>query len=343
MRYTEILLIFAFAVTPLPAQEEMAGPSNKKAQKSYQEAENYLHQRMIVAALRDFKKADKQDGGRCKACQKQTIKYGIEFGDWKSAETAAAEMVEGARGATNVALAHYEFGTVLLDEALKNHKDGIFSRADDEMTKALASVPNFPAAVFADGQALAYLNQDEAAKTQFARYAAMVRADDPSRQRALLFVSRPEMARARMAPPFAVTTLNGERIAMDDLKGKVVLIDFWAAWCGPCRAALPHLREIAKKFQDQPLVILSVSLDPYEHKWRDFIAKNGMTWLNCRDGDFNGPMAKAFDMHAIPHTFTIDADGVLQDEHVGDASIEGKLKKLVARERQLRAADKATP
>jgi thiol-disulfide isomerase/thioredoxin len=124
------------------------------------------------------------------------------------------------------------------------------------------------------------------------------------------------------------------------LKGKVVLIDFWATWCGPCREALPHMREIAKKFQGQPLVVLSVSLDGDEQKWKDFIAKNGMTWPQYYDGGFTGPISKMFGVQAIPHTFTIDADGVLQDEHIGDASIEGKLKKLVGRARELQAAEK---
>ena len=120
-------------------------------------------------------------------------------------------------------------------------------------------------------------------------------------------------------------------------KGKVVLLDFWATWCGPCREALPHMLDIAKKFQDQPLVILSVSLDDNEDKWKEFVAKNRMTWLQYRDGGFTGPISTLFDVRAIPQTFTIDADGVLQDEKIGDAS-EGKLKKLLARARELQVA-----
>ena len=119
-----------------------------------------------------------------------------------------------------------------------------------------------------------------------------------------------------------------------------VLVDFWAAWCGPCREALPHMRTIAKKFEGQPLVVLSVSLDSDEQKWKDFIEKNQMTWLHYRDGGYDGPVSKLFSVEAIPHTFTIDADGVLQDEHIGDASIEGKLKKLVARAREVQTAEK---
>jgi thiol-disulfide isomerase/thioredoxin len=119
-----------------------------------------------------------------------------------------------------------------------------------------------------------------------------------------------------------------------------VLIDFWATWCPPCREALPHMREIANKFQGQPLVVLSVSLDQDEQKWKDFIGKNEMTWPQYRDGGLTGPIAKMFGTEAIPHTFTIDADGVLQEEHIGDAATEGELKKLVARARELQAPAK---
>ncbi len=342
MRTIGIILILTFAVTPLLAQQEMAGPTNEKAQKSYQQGMNYLTRDMVLAALESFKKADKQDGGRCQGCQNQIIKCGMELGDWKAAETAAEEMVEEAPGGTKLALAHYEFAMVLMSEGLDRHKDEPYERAHDELTKALAAAAKFPMAVYNDGLALAHLNQDAAAKARFEQFGKMAPADDPHQQRALLFASHPEMARAKMAPPFAVTTLDGQRISLDDLKGKVVLIDFWATWCGPCREALPHLQQIARKFQGEPLVILSVSLDSEENKWKDFVAKNGMTWMNCRDGRFDGPMAKLFGVHAIPQTFTIDADGVLQDQHVGDASIEGKLKKQIARARELDAAVKTT-
>jgi len=226
-----------------------------------------------------------------------------------------------------------------MEEGLQKHKEELFARTHDEITKALAAYANFPDALYLDGRALANLRQDEAAKARFEEYVKTKEGNDPNRQRATRYISRPELARARMAPPFAVTTVDGQRIAMDDLQGKVVLLDFWATWCEPCREALPHIREVAKKFQGQPLVILSVSLDGDEQKWKEFIAKNEMTWPQYRDGGFTGSVAKMFAVTAIPHTFTIDADGVLQDEHIGDASIEGKLKKLIARARELQPAE----
>ncbi len=339
MRYLVIVLLLACSAAPQAAQEKAEGPLDPKAAKSYEEGLKALKIHRTDEALEKFKKADKQEGGHCRACQKMMIKYGAELGEWKTAELAGEEMVAQAQG-DEVAVTHYQLGMVLLTEGLSKHKDELFQRAHEEMTKALAAHVNFPNAIFSDGRALAHLKQDEAAKAQFERFVKMRPEDDLDRQRALRYISQPELARARMAPPFAVTTLNGERVALDDLKGKVVLLDFWATWCGPCREALPHMQKIARTFQGQPLVVLSVSLDNDEQKWKDFIQKNGMDWMHYRDGGFTGPISRMFAVNAIPHTFTIDADGVLQDEQIGDASIEGKLKKLVARAKEVQATAK---
>ncbi len=334
--------ILTLLLLPLLFSQDKADdvPTNEKAQKTYKEALDYLHRRMPDSALDNFKKADKQDGGHCVACQQKMIKYGMEYGDWKTAEFAAQEMVTNAQGDKALALAHYNLGFVLYHEAVAKHKDELFARAHDEMTKALAAYSVFSAAIFMDGRALAYMKQDEAAKARFQQYAEMRPPDDPDRQRALRFITQPDLARARMAPPFTITTTEGQRLSLDELKGKVVLIDFWATWCAPCREALPRVKNIARKFEGQPLIVLSVSLDTDEQKWRDFIAKNEMTWPQYRDAGFTGPMAKLFGVEAIPHTFTVDADGVLQDEHIGDADIEGKLKKLIARAQESQSAAK---
>jgi thiol-disulfide isomerase/thioredoxin len=329
MRIATTSLALALIMSPAMAQQD-DGPRDEKAQKTYKNALEELHNRRPAVALDDFKKADKQDGGHCFACQKQMIKYGVELEEWKTAELAVDEMIAASKGENEIALAHYQAGVVFMREGMQRHKDECFSRAHDEAGKALAAHANFPDAVMLDGKALAQLKQDDAAKVRFQQFIKMRPADDPEHQRALRYIDRPELTRAKMAPPFSLTTVDGQRISMDDLQGKVVLLDFWATWCGPCREALPHIQNVAKKFRGQQLVILSVSLDADEQKWKDFIGKNEMTWPQYRDGGFTGPIAKMFGVTAIPHTFTIDSDGVLQEEHIGDASIEGKLKKLLA-------------
>lgn len=342
MRIARISLALACFLTSVFAQEKAEGPTDEKARKTYEKALKSLREHNKESALDGFKKADKQDGGHCLACQRQMIKYGTELGEWKTAQLAAEEMLAGAQGEKETAIAHCQLAMVLFDQGLQKHKEELFSRAHEESAKALATHANFPDAVWLDGMALAHLAQDDAAKASFEQYVKMRPTDDPNRQRALRYISRPELARAKMAPPFAITAIDGRRISLDDLQGKVVLLDFWATWCVPCREALPHIREVAKKFQEQPLVILSVSLDSDEQKWKDFIAKNEMTWPQYRDGGFGGPIAKIFAVTDIPHTFTIDVDGVLQDEHIGDASIEGKLKKLLARARESHATEVPT-
>jgi thiol-disulfide isomerase/thioredoxin len=335
MRIVRLSLALLFVLPPVLAQEKTDGPTDEKARKTYEKAQKSLHEHKTEFALDDFKKADKQDGGHCLDCQRQMIKYGRELGDWKAAELAAEEMVAEAQSARDTAISHYQFAVILMEEGLQKHKEEIFARAHEEISKSLAAYSNFPDALYLDGRVLAQLKRDDEAKARFEQYVKTKPSEDPNRRRALRYISRPELARARMAPPFSITTVDGQRMSMDDLQGKVVLLDFWATWCVPCREALPHIRQVAKKFQGEPLLILSVSLDSEEQKWKDFIVKNEMTWPQYRDGSFSGPIAKMFAVNAIPHTFTIDADGVLQDEHIGDASIEGKLKKLLARAREL--------
>jgi thiol-disulfide isomerase/thioredoxin len=342
MRSAAILLLISCTLTPLKAQQVNEGPTSDKAKKTYNQGLEYLSKHQHGLALDSFKKADKQDGGHCTECQRKILKYAVELRDWKAAEAAGEQLVDSAQGNKNLAIAHYSLGVVWMSEASSRKKDELYSRAHDEMTKALTSYSNFPHAIFIDGQALAHMNQDDAAKAQFEKFVKMETTDDLDRRRALRYVSEPSLARARMAPAFEVITENGQRVSLDDFKGKVVLLDFWATWCGPCREALPHMKEIAKKFQGQPLVILSVSLDDNEDKWKEFVAKNEMTWLQYRDGGFTGPISTLFEVQAIPQTFTIDADGVLQDEKIGDAS-EGKLKKLLARAREPQVAQSPAP
>src|SRR5260370_1594140 len=100
-----ILMLFCF-LTAVLGQESTGGPSDEKALKTYEKAQKALRERRKEEALDDFKKADKQDGGHCLACQKQMIKYGEELGEWKTAEPGAEEIAAQPQGPTNTALAH---------------------------------------------------------------------------------------------------------------------------------------------------------------------------------------------------------------------------------------------
>lgn len=332
LRFLPSLLCLTLAVSVAHAS---AGPTDPKAQNTYAEAEEKLKQHHRQDALDLFKKADKQDGHHCADCLRQAYSLHVETGDYKHAAEDATELLGIVTAPVETATAHADRGFAELRHGQQEHKQDLFAAAHGDFAAALSFAPNDPGALYGDGMSLANLSQDDAAKQRFATFVKVKSADSVEGRRAIRYVNAPQLARERMAPPFNVTTLDGKNLSLDDLQGKVVLIDFWATWCGPCREALPHVQHIAQKFAGEPLVVLSVSLDTDDEKWKSFVAQHNMTWPQTRDGGFEGSLSREFQVTAIPHTFTIDADGVLQDEHVGDAAIEGKLKKLIAQARQL--------
>jgi thiol-disulfide isomerase/thioredoxin len=315
-----------------PDQPKPGAPTDAKARKTFAEAIEWREKGYTAIAIDTFRKANQQDGGHCTLCLRQAYVLAQQMNDYKSEEGILREWIPLVRADSSKATLHFQFGIALQRDGMAERgarKSVCFTESCDEFRTALQFDPSLATAHYGLGISLANLHQDDAARAEFTTFLGQNSAEPGLQERATRYVDHVELARARMAPPFALTTLDGQQISLDSLAGKVVLIDFWATWCGPCREALPHIRQIAQEFAGQPFVVLSVSLDDSNHEWREFVAKNGMTWLQYRDGGFKGPMATRFGVSEIPATFSIDGDGVLEDESVGDANIEGKLKKMI--------------
>ncbi|MGA3162241.1 MAG: redoxin domain-containing protein [Terracidiphilus sp.] len=340
------LTALTIAQTPAPAPQSKpaapsSGPADPKAIKTFASAVDWQRHGHYEAAMDDYRKANKQDGGHCAVCLQRAYDMAIKLEAYKDAIEIARELLSISENDAERANAHWYLAMALQVDGIRNKKERSIQESRGEFKAELDLNPNNAVARYNYGITLARLHQDDAARAEFTAFLDQDRKYPNLHPRAERFVERVELARATMAPPFSLTTLDGQHISMDGLAGKVVLIDFWATWCGPCREALPHIRQIAKKFEGQPLVVLSISQDGDEAKWREFVEKNGMTWLQYCDRG-TGPLSRQFGVHAIPATFTIDSDGVLEDQHVGDADIEGKLKKLIARATAA-ANKKATP
>ncbi len=326
---------------PMGAQDTCGCADNPKAEKAYAEATAWAAKGDASAALGEYKKVEKMTNGKCAGCNARILKYALQVEDWKSAEEAAQAIAAGADSNKAKARAHEQLAMVYIAESVKRKKPEMDAQVHDELTKALAAYANYPDALYLDGETLARMNQNDAAKAQFAKFVQLAPASDPRMDRAKRFADNPELAKARLAPPFKTTTMDGQTVSIDDFQGKVVLLDFWAVWCGPCKEALPHMKKIAAKFQGEPFVMLSVSLDDDEDIWKKFVAANGMTWLQTNAGGWDGALPKLFNVRAIPHTFTIDSNGVLQDEEIGDENIDGRLKKLIeqAKKKEAKSGD----
>ncbi len=131
------------------------------------------------------------------------------------------------------------------------------------------------------------------------------------------------------APEIALPDVDGNVFALSSLKGKYVLIDFWAAWCGPCRKENPNVVKLYQKYRNENFEILGVSLDRTKQAWLKAIADDGLQWKHVSDLKyFNSAAADAYQITAIPQTFLIDPQGKILIKGLRGPTLEAKLKEL---------------
>jgi len=136
-----------------------------------------------------------------------------------------------------------------------------------------------------------------------------------------------------IAPDISLPNPDGKVIKLSDLKGQVVLLDFWASWCGPCRRANPHVVKTYDKFKDKGFTVYSVSLDRpgQANRWKEAIAKDNLSWPNhVSDLKYwNSAPASTYGVRGIPKTFLIDKDGRIASTSVNPYSLDEELEKLL--------------
>ena len=314
-----------------PARQPAAYESDPRFLATMADGKQQRADEKYTNAADAFKKAVKLSDGQCRRCLNDLYAVQMEARSFKDAITTANQLIALAETPREKSNAENRLGDAILHQAGDKPKPAQLDAAQIAFAAAVADAPRNLAARYNDGCVLARQGKMDEAKEQFANCAANASPTDPTRIRAQHFADNPALALNKMAPAFELTALDGTRVNLDSI-GKVILIDFWATWCGPCNAALPEIKKIAKEFAGQPLVILSISRDDDEHAWRAFIDKNQMTWLQFRDR--NDRLTRLFAVEGIPHYFTIDSDGVLTSEMMGsDSDVEGKLKKLVKKAR----------
>jgi thiol-disulfide isomerase/thioredoxin len=129
-------------------------------------------------------------------------------------------------------------------------------------------------------------------------------------EKARKIIQDPRRAVEKFAPDFSIITSDGEYISSDELRGKVILIDFWGTWCQPCLNAIPFLSHLEKKYGNEAFVLISVDVNDEEVKWREFIAQNKMNWMHTRDS--NAKIQRLFQVTAYPTYFLIDHEGIIR-------------------------------
>jgi len=129
---------------------------------------------------------------------------------------------------------------------------------------------------------------------------------------------------------FKIASINGDSIQLSSLKGKVLLLDFWASWCGPCRFTNKQLVKLYNKYKDKGLEILSVSLDEKSNDWRKAVTKDKMVWMQGIDtGGWDAGSAIKWQIDALPSSFLVNKEGNVVAINLEKDELEKKIKELL--------------
>jgi peroxiredoxin len=124
----------------------------------------------------------------------------------------------------------------------------------------------------------------------------------------------------QQAPLFTLPDVKGKSLSLGDLKGKVVLIDFWASWCEPCRAESPNLKTQYALYKDKGFEIISVSIDTDKKNWLKAISDDGLTWLQVSDlKGYNSTVVRSYGIGGVPSFFLLGRDGKI----IANANLQG--------------------
>ena len=280
-----------------------------------QNATNLLRRRRYEDALKSFKRANDMREKKSAECFFGMAQAYLGLEEYKNAVESCEKMIELAGSDIQLQAQAYNLEGIALQTQAGVKDQKKLQEAEAVFRKGLALATDLPILHFNLGYTLMELGRDAEGIVELKKYSEL-QPGGTKAEKALKLIENPRRARENYAPDFSITTAEGKDIALEDLRGKVVLLDFWGTWCPPCVASLPSLRDLHKKFAKEPsFVMIGIGDDSNEEKWRDFIARNQMDWIQYLDRDRH--IVRAFDVHAFPTYIVIDAEGIVRFRGTG--------------------------
>lgn len=171
---------------------------------------------------------------------------------------------------------------------------------------------------------------DEEFKTYYDALEADLKSTKKGKELAEKLSKTENVAIGKMAPDFSAPNVDGQMVSLKESLGKVTIIDFWAAWCGPCRRENPNVVALYEKYKDQGLAIIGVSLDKEADAWKKAIADDNLTWTQVSNLKFwEDPIAKEYNVQGIPAMFVLDAEGKIVAKDLRGEELDAKIAELL--------------
>ena len=307
-----VLLTVHLVAAPFLCSQQ-AQPSRDPAfQLQFEQGQTVLQAGKYDEAINAFKKANKLQKDSCAQCYLGMAVAYYHKEDLDKARENCDRALASAPDDTTRVVAHNLKGNVLLTFSETDPKKLV--QADAEFRSAIELDPGKPALHLNLARVLLKQSKDDDAIDELKKCLTM-NPNQSMAEQAKMLIADPRRGRMAFAPEFHFTTMQGQDVSLKQLAGRVVVLDFWATWCPPCRASVPELKELTKKYPNEKLALISISADTDEKAWQEFVAKKEMNWQQYRDVDSR--IRESFGVQSFPTYLVIDREGIIRERIVG--------------------------
>lgn len=292
----------------------------------------FFRQHRYDDALKSFKRANEMREKKCAECYGWLSETYLALEAHKNAIESCDKVIELAGDDKQLLIKAYNNKGLALQAQADKKDQKKLQAAEAVFRQALALDNARPIIHYNLGVVLMQLNRDEEGVAEIKQYIKLQPRGGYA-ETARKLAENPRRARENYAPDFSFTSLQGEYITLEDLKGKVVVLDFWGTWCPPCVESVPELRNLHKRYsKEASFVLIGISSDRDEEAWKDFTDKNKMIWPQYRDE--NRKIQNAFNIRAYPTYIVIDHEGIVRYQSSGfgwgrAANLEDAIKKQI--------------